>query len=61
MGWQDRYSGKDKPNSKPIDWSDVMHSEYMSGYMDCSNRIMSEAQEAHTKNKITEGTRFLQE
>jgi spermidine/putrescine-binding protein len=61
IGWQDRYAGKDKLNVKPADWSDVMHSEYLTGYSDCSNRIVSEAQEAHTKNRIAEGTQFLQE
>ena len=61
MGWQDRYSGKDRPPVKPGDWSDAMHSEYLNGYMDCANKIMSEAKEARIKNKITEGTQFLQE
>ena len=61
MGWNDRYSGKDKPSLKPIDWSDVMYSEYVSGYIDCSNKIMREVKEAHTKNNMNEGKQFIQE
>lgn len=60
-GWQDRYSGKDRPLVKPNGWSDTMYWEYQSGFNDCTNKIVSEAREAAGKNNMSEGKMFIQE
>lgn len=60
-GWQDRYTGKDRPLVKPNGWSETMYWEYQSGFNDCTNKIVSEAREAVNKNNMTEGKMFIQE
>jgi hypothetical protein len=61
MGWNDRYSGKDRPMVKPAGWSDTLFWEYQSGFNDCNNKIVSEAKEAVIKNSMNEGKHFIQE
>ena len=61
MGWNDRYAGKDRPLVKPAGWSETMYWEYMGGFTDCSNKIVSEAREAASKNSMNEGKHFIQE
>lgn len=61
MGWNDRYSGKNRTTVKPSDWSDTVFWEYQNGFNDCNNKIVSEARESVNKNNMNEGKQFIQE
>jgi hypothetical protein len=61
LGWNDRYSGKDAPKVKNINWTDVMYEEYISGYNDCNIKIMRESRGITDNNDAYHGKQFIQE